>query len=58
VIALILLEIVIGSYSVSTTVNPPHIPGVPFRCGGVAGPVGWMTAFWVMPLIFDTVTFA
>ena len=57
-IALILAELTVGSYSVSLTVKPAQIAGVPFRCGGVAGPVNWMIAFWVMPLIFDTITFA
>jgi hypothetical protein len=56
--ALMVIEIVVGGYSLSTTVYPPTIPGVPFHCGGVDGPVGWITGFWINPLVFDTVTFA
>jgi len=50
----IVVELVIGSYSVSLAGHPPQLPGVP--CS-VLGSVGWMTTFWTMFLVFDTVTF-
>ncbi|KAF8643352.1 hypothetical protein AX16_009081 [Volvariella volvacea WC 439] len=42
-----------------TVVFPAPIPapGVKIPCVAI-GPLPWLIAFWVMPLVFDTVTFA
>ena len=47
----LVVEIVIGGISVSTTSAPPTTgtPGTRPPCGAVMGPFGWLLAFWVSP---------
>ncbi|KAF8152921.1 hypothetical protein B0H34DRAFT_677156 [Crassisporium funariophilum] len=52
----LLVEIVVGGISVSTTSPPPVTPGPPGSkppCGAVMGPFGWLLAFWLTQ--FDSV---
>jgi len=54
-VILMVVELVIGSYSISLAGHPPQLPGAP--CS-VLGSAGRMTAFWAMFLAVDTVMFA
>ncbi|KAF8512614.1 hypothetical protein BU17DRAFT_53993 [Hysterangium stoloniferum] len=58
-IALILVaEIAVGGFSISTTSAPPNIPG-PSKppCGAVMGPDSWLISFWSIPILYDTIAF-
>jgi len=57
---ILIVEVAIGGYAISTTSPPAPIPGAPGAappCGAVMGPIGWLIAFWSIPLLYDTVTF-
>ncbi|KAF4613124.1 hypothetical protein D9613_010932 [Agrocybe pediades] len=56
----LLVEVVIGGISISTTSPPPITPGPPGSrppCGAVMGPTGWLIAFWTIPLFYDALAF-
>jgi len=57
----ILVEICIGGFAISTTSPPSPVTGVGAGasppCGAVMGPIGWLIAFWSMPLFYDGMTF-
>uniref|UniRef100_A0A8H7XTP8 Uncharacterized protein n=1 Tax=Psilocybe cubensis TaxID=181762 RepID=A0A8H7XTP8_PSICU len=56
----LVVEIVIGGISISTTSARPSVPGPPSAqppCGALMGPFGWLLAFWVIPLLYDSLTF-
>jgi hypothetical protein len=46
-IVILLVELCIGSYSISTVTVPRAPPGVPIPCGVLTGPLGWLIKFWV-----------
>jgi len=57
---ILIIEVVIGGISISTTTPPPasaeSAPTGP-PCGAVMGPFGWLIAFWTLPLLYDALTF-
>jgi len=55
----ILVEICIGGFSISTTSAPTLVgpSGTRPPCGAVMGPIGWLVAFWSIPLLYDGLTF-
>ncbi|KAF8875838.1 hypothetical protein BD779DRAFT_1678048 [Infundibulicybe gibba] len=58
--AVLLIEVGIGGYSISTTsTHPPSLgpPGTGPPCGAATGPRGWLIAFWAIPLLYDALTF-
>ncbi|KAF8885146.1 hypothetical protein BD779DRAFT_1471736 [Infundibulicybe gibba] len=56
---IMLVEIGVGGYSISTTSIPPVTgpPGTGPPCGAVTGPREWLIAFWAIPLLYDAITF-
>ncbi|TFK33082.1 hypothetical protein BDQ12DRAFT_739019 [Crucibulum laeve] len=55
---LMVAEYVVQSISMTVFIPAPSpMPEVTFPCVAT-GPTRWLIAFWVMPLIYDTVTFA
>lgn len=56
-VTVLVVEIVIGGYSVSTTGLPPALPG-PIKppCGSVIRSEGWLIAFWVRYFVTLAIT--
>jgi hypothetical protein len=57
---ILIVEVAVGGYAISTTSPPAPIPGAPGAappCGAVMGPIGWLIAFWVSGLTVSRVSF-
>jgi len=56
----LIIEVIIGGISISTTSPPPPYEGPVATappCGAVMGPFGWLISFWTIPLFYDTIVF-
>jgi len=53
----LLVQLCVHAYATTTIRMPSAIPGVPTPCGTLTGPLGWLIAYWSMPLLYDTLAF-
>ncbi|KAF5388050.1 hypothetical protein D9615_000702 [Tricholomella constricta] len=56
--AIVLAEFIVHAYTMTLVFPAPSpAPGVVLPCVAI-GPTNWLITFWVVPLVFDTVTFS